>query len=62
MKTKFIVCWVEIANGKRKKKTVYSVSGAFALADEIKQGTLFEKAKSDTVRIIDTESGIEITL
>lgn len=62
MKAKFIIYWVEISDNRKKSKTTNSFKNALNIASDIKEGTLFEKAKSDTVRIIDTESGIEITL
>lgn len=61
MKTKFIICWTEISNGKQKKKITFSLKKAIEITNELINGTLFEKAKTDTVEIIDTESGRVIT-
>ncbi len=56
---RFIIEWRNIFNGKRVQKKRYTKQKAIQLAMDVKHGTLLDKAITDKVSIIDTETGEE---
>lgn len=56
---RFIIEWRNIFNGRRVQKKLYTKKKAIQLALDVRHGTLLDKAITDKVSIIDTETGEE---